>query len=102
MFMNIHVKFVTTESIELQEKQLLVERFKNAKVINGTLRYHNFASIPGCLEKVNVKRYSFSSTEKTVSVTKKNRGHAGGQGQRGGQCVRGRGRAGHGRGGRRG
>lgn len=69
-FTKIHVEFVSSEDIMKLEQEVLVERFKLAKTIKGTLGYHRFMSIPGDQSQVKVKKYGLSTTEVKVSVVK--------------------------------
>ena len=41
-FKNLHVEFISSQSIKSLEKEKLVERFKLAKTIKGTLGFHRF------------------------------------------------------------
>ena len=81
-FRQIQVEFVSSEFIEELEINVLVERFKNAKTIPGTLGYHSFSTMPGNNNQVKVKKYSLSTIEKTVSVIKGGRRGVGGRGRR--------------------
>ena len=85
-FRRIQVEFVSSKFIEELEINVLVERFKNAKTIPGTLGYHSFSTIPGNNQQVKVKKYSLSTTEKTVSIIKGRRSVGGRQSRkRGGE-----------------
>ena len=77
-FKQIEVEFVSSEFIEELEMNVLVDWFKNAKTIPGTLGYHSFNSIPGNNVQGKLKKYSLSTTEKTVSVIKGRRRAVGG------------------------
>ena len=67
-FRALQVEFISSEQISELEEEILVERFKLAKTIKGTLGYHNFSSIPSNHKEVLVKKYSLSEEEKKVSV----------------------------------
>ena len=67
-FRALQVEFISSEKISELEEEILIERFKLAKTIKGTLGYHNFSSIPNNHKEVLVKKYSLSEEEKKVSV----------------------------------
>ena len=69
-FKKLVVEFIPTEDINKLEDDILEERFKAAKTIQGTLGFHNYESIPDNHKKVKVKKFSLSDTVKTVSVVK--------------------------------
>ena len=69
-FKNIQVENISQEVIDKLETNILIDRFKTSKTITGTLGYHSFESIPENHNQVNVRKYSLSTTMKTVSVTK--------------------------------
>ena len=50
-FKKVRVEFVSQEFIEDLESEVLVERFKKAKTIPGTLGFHSFSPIPGVFDK---------------------------------------------------
>ena len=69
-FKNIHVKFISSESIQQLEQDILEERFKKVKVIKGTQQFHSFMSLSDNQKVIKVKRFSLSSQEKLVNVSK--------------------------------
>ena len=69
-YKNIKVEFVSSEVIDSIEKDILIDRFKDAQTIRGTLGYHSFEPIADTHAKIKVKTFSLSSDEKTVCVTK--------------------------------
>ena len=64
------MEFVSTEFIKDLEASVLLERLKKIKLIKGTLGYLHFSSIAGSVEKVKVKQFGLSSSEKVVKVSK--------------------------------
>ena len=50
--------FVEKEEVQQIEEAMLIERFKYAKLIEGTLKYHYFCSIPNDFSKLRVFEYS--------------------------------------------
>ena len=80
------------EAIKKTESDILEERFKSAKTIKGTRSYHSFQTIPENETELHVKKFSFSTDFKLVSVSScSGRGTNRGRG-RGLRGVRGRGR----------
>ena len=69
-FKNLVVEFVSAEEIKKLEEEVLRDRFKNAKTIQGTLGFHDYETIPGNNKQIKVKKFSLSSTVKIVSVVK--------------------------------
>ena len=50
-FKKVRLEFVSQEFIEDLKSEDLVERFKKAKTIPGTLGFHSFSPIPGVFDK---------------------------------------------------
>ena len=61
---------MSSEVIDSVEKDILIDQFKDAQTIKGTLGYHSFEPIADTHAKIKVKTFSLSSDEKTVCVTK--------------------------------
>ena len=69
-FPGIIVEFISSEEILQLEEEVLADRFKAAKTIKGTLKLHQFNSIPNSKTHVNVKEYSMCDSSKNVKVSK--------------------------------
>ena len=69
-FPGLIVEFVASEEIQQLEAEILADRFKSAKTINGTLKLHQFNSIGLSNTHLNVKEYSLSLNTKKVKVSK--------------------------------
>ena len=72
-FPGMHVEFVSSEEILKIESDVLADRFKAAKTINGTLTFHQFQSIEGSKTHLMVKEFSRSDISKKKKVTKKSK-----------------------------
>ena len=69
-FTDVSVEFVSEKEIINLYSKVLEDRFKFAKSIKGTLKFHSFTPIPGCDHSVIVKQYDLSSVSKKVLVKK--------------------------------
>ena len=58
----------THNVIEGLHSEVLAERFKLAKTIKGTLKFHSYSPIPGCEDSIMVKQYDLSPISKKVFV----------------------------------
>ena len=69
-FPGMHVEFVSSEEILKIEEDVLADRFKVAKTINGTLQFHQFQSIAGSKTHLMVKEFSRYNISKKKKVSK--------------------------------
>ena len=68
-FKKVQVEFVGQAEIDKNEEDLL-ERFKLAKLVKGTLKLHMFSTIDGDSKKLEVKKFAYSVDKKVAKVSK--------------------------------